>query len=1108
MSKKHLKFFIIISAIGGMFLILSYFLNILPVKAEAPIPIKEIFFTVEDSEGDAIGLKVMENPKRLPPLLWYNDGENVPNHASPTYLAIDNYYAVRDGRTIYIGATDIDNSTIDSYIYILSYNEGASSETINIFNQLLNNWKFNINITNPTHKLQLQRDLLRIYDISETEKKLDDYYGLTSYYPNLSSGSYGIGETYSTWPSWQYTLSNELGQSLPIDPINRFNTLDGPCANCFNDPGQPDYQCSGTCYNPTTGIFSHPNGSHVYRYLTSDDDLCAGQGYSLFANLEYKPDSGIDIIWLGEEDIIISQDDDAVTYNYDISKGAGECGDNIKDACEECECNSGGLICTEGDFIPEKTCLDLGLGVGIYTSGLQCVNCHWRREVCEKINLGGECNFDTECLSGYCSDIVDSVGVCCDTACEGLCQHCAGGNCQLVASGNDPRDVCPDSNTSPCSTGFCDGAGACELETPGVSCGICKYCSISGQCLNIPLGEDYNLECINDPANCEAGYCDGFGFCTYYPEDFICGDCEKCDIQHSCQTVPEGTNWGFHFNCVAAPHPPPPDYPFVCYPENYWGNCNGSWTDGCETNLLINNDHCSDCDAPCYQREFCDFGVCQCEGIDWGNCDRDRDEKVCSESTWHACENDNDCPTDEICENNVLYYLTTGFDANGCETSLLSNDTNCGVCGNVCDLNTECDSSGNCVCQYGYGDCNGVTLDGCETDFSIDDDNCGICGNACEDNYLCCNYDCVESQFADDFPTENNLWQLGGAQSHVDITLDDQSSYTGDDSIRFQQDANEPYPGICSQAVCEGTTDPLSFWPNSFPYKADCIWEIGPPNVCNFTDYGSCGDCDFNEGDDLMWKWTNRVMWGKTFYDVSDFALQANKEYVFSFYYKGYTTSDVSMTLCYKLGHCSQSYSCAICHAQGDCNAACDINFTDPTDACGLCRFLQYPFQTTPYPTINLGSLPAGDYPSWQKYIYSFVYTSEMANTLSAIGILQNEVGLSVGYIDTGDMGTNFYIDDVRFKGCPQAIPAGESCADYEPGAPCGFHMQCNDLDECVCTDDWEDCDNDETNGCETNILVSWYHCGSCIIQCDDEEDCENGVCEYTGGGGGGNVSP
>jgi len=100
------------------------------------------------------------------------------------------------------------------------------------------------------------------------------------------------------------------------------------------------------------------------------------------------------------------------------------------------------LICTEGNFIPEKTCLDLGLGVGIYTSGLQCVNCHWRREVCEKINLGGECNFDTECLSGYCSD-----GVCCDTACEGLCQYCKNddgsgidnGTCHLLPYGKDKK---------------------------------------------------------------------------------------------------------------------------------------------------------------------------------------------------------------------------------------------------------------------------------------------------------------------------------------------------------------------------------------------------------------------------------------------------------------------------------------------------------------------------------------------------------------------------------------------------------------------------------------------------------------------------------------------
>ncbi|OQX71179.1 hypothetical protein B6D52_02370, partial [Candidatus Parcubacteria bacterium 4484_255] len=548
--RKRLKFFIIIGAITSAVLVFLYFSNVPSVKADDPNLIKELLFTVENSEGDAIGVKVMKNPQRLPPLLWYN--QNVSNPASPSYFAIDNYYALRDGRTVYVGAPNVDTSNynISSYIYIFSYNEGASPETINIFNQLLNNWIFNINIEDPTHKLQLQRDLLRIYDISEIQNSLSNYYETKGHYPTLISGSYIIGKTYTTWPSWQYTLSSELGQSLPVDPINRFN---GPCSDCPDNPNQPDYQCNGTCYNPTIMppniSFTHPNGSHVYQYSTSDDDLCAGQGYSLFANLEYKPTAD-NVIWLGEleeENIIISQEDNAGTHNYTFSEGAGECGDNIKDACEECEI-------VDGSIVPENmTCANLGLGYGTLT----CDNCHWSG--CGMLADGQVCDFDSECLSGHCSH-----DVCCNTACEGLCQDCSGGTCHLVAAGDDPRNVCADTE---CATGDCDGSGACELKPTGISCGICKYCSVSGQCLNTSSGEDYNNQCTDDPANCQAGYCDGYGECAYYPEGFVCGDCKKCDIQHSCGLVPEGTNWGFNYICD---YNNPPDI-FACYDN--WGDC-------------------------------------------------------------------------------------------------------------------------------------------------------------------------------------------------------------------------------------------------------------------------------------------------------------------------------------------------------------------------------------------------------------------------------------------------------------------------------------------------------------------------------------------------------
>jgi hypothetical protein len=77
-----------------------------------------------------------------------------------------------------------------------------------------------------------------------------------------------------------------------------------------------------------------------------------------------------------------------------------------------------------------------------------------------KLALGEICtgNDDTLCASGACSD-----GVCCNEACDGLCEACtmvlsgaADGTCDPIDAGEDPDDECGMGKA-------CDGAGMCEL---------------------------------------------------------------------------------------------------------------------------------------------------------------------------------------------------------------------------------------------------------------------------------------------------------------------------------------------------------------------------------------------------------------------------------------------------------------------------------------------------------------------------------------------------------------------------------------------------------------------------------------------------------------------
>ena len=81
----------------------------------------------------------------------------------------------------------------------------------------------------------------------------------------------------------------------------------------------------------------------------------------------------------------------------------------------------------------------------------------------------------------------------------------------------------------------------------------------------------------------------------------------------------------------------------------------------------------------------------------------------------------------EECDHNPATY---------CETSIASDPSHCGKCGNVCKafangLPTCINSVCAAVCAPGYADCNDSPPDGCETDTTFDVLHCGGCGKVC-----------------------------------------------------------------------------------------------------------------------------------------------------------------------------------------------------------------------------------------------------------------------------------------------------------------------------------------------------------------------------------------
>ena len=171
-------------------------------------------------------------------------------------MIIDGYEAIKEGRTVYVNAANIsDQGTPDpsddilyTNIYLMSYNQDADPETIEIVKRMLQHWGFNTDLQDvgkcvdaegnlgdvclidpecpkgeycSSDKANVTRDTKRLEDLAEIKIALKAYKDQHNRYPDLSSGSYLPNKTISTWPSWQDTLAQELNVDLPTDPMNR-----------------------------------------------------------------------------------------------------------------------------------------------------------------------------------------------------------------------------------------------------------------------------------------------------------------------------------------------------------------------------------------------------------------------------------------------------------------------------------------------------------------------------------------------------------------------------------------------------------------------------------------------------------------------------------------------------------------------------------------------------------------------------------------------------------------------------------------------------------------------------------------------------------------------
>ncbi len=253
--------------------------------------------SVKADSKDAIAVRVIPNPEHYSPMRWYQEQGF---QGAPQSLLVDGYEAVRDGRTVYVNAANITgDNNLYTNIYLISYNQEAEMNTVDIFGRILSHWKFNANIDGVgacsqdenkfckidddcdalgycnSIKAKLIRDVERLSDLADIEIAIENY-GRRGYYPKLNSGTYLAQKTISTWPSWQDTLAKELGIVLPTDPINKLGLCGDSRYNEITCWDENNKEFAGTIPD---GL---PENSHVYMYISTDN----GHGYSLKALME------------------------------------------------------------------------------------------------------------------------------------------------------------------------------------------------------------------------------------------------------------------------------------------------------------------------------------------------------------------------------------------------------------------------------------------------------------------------------------------------------------------------------------------------------------------------------------------------------------------------------------------------------------------------------------------------------------------------------------------------------------------------------------------------------------------------------------------------------
>lgn len=437
--------------------------------------LKEYLFKMGDGSGDAIGIRIATNSDYRSPYLWYLaqgfDG-------NPSGESVDGYQAIKDGRTVYVSAPNVGAGSIYPNIYIISYNEGASENTIDVFNQLLANFEFTTNVEETgfcysgtastgascssdldcdfdageycaDDQAKLRRDVRRLNDLTTLAYGLD-VYGANNgrcsesttqsctfdsecpgvetcerAYPQLESGTFVRALDASPWGSWETTFGANLEADLPVDPLN---TYSGCGEGIYTE-----YDAE-TCVNQTKGTYLCPENSFAYHYRN-----VGPFSFELGAELEYDgADWALDFDSSDVYDFLIGGNSNNSVSGFTGSSAYCDgitvwgstdvCGDGVVGPGESCEIGQSGaaVACTTDDGDTgtiSQTCASDCSGFTDNPSASCVANSCGNgviegSEVCDDGSFNGKYGFcGNDCTytsSFYCGDGTVAAGEVCD----------------------------------------------------------------------------------------------------------------------------------------------------------------------------------------------------------------------------------------------------------------------------------------------------------------------------------------------------------------------------------------------------------------------------------------------------------------------------------------------------------------------------------------------------------------------------------------------------------------------------------------------------------------------------------------------------------------------